>query len=92
MKITDIKIDGFGVWHDLAIRGLSPELTVFYGPNEAGKSTLMQFIRSVLYGVSPTTPHVFATSAAVLAVSALAATLLPARRAAAIDPMVVLKE
>jgi uncharacterized protein YhaN len=53
MKITDIKIDGFGVWRDLALRGLSPELTVFYGPNEAGKSTLMQFMRSVLYGVSP---------------------------------------
>ena len=53
MKITDIKIDGFGVWHDLSLRGLSPELTVFYGPNEAGKSTLMQFLRSVLYGVSP---------------------------------------
>jgi uncharacterized protein YhaN len=53
MKITDIKIDGFGVWRDLSLRGLSPELTVFYGPNEAGKSTLMQFMRSVLYGVSP---------------------------------------
>ena len=53
MKITDLKIDGFGVWHNLALRGMSPELTVFYGPNEAGKSTLMQFMRSVLYGVSP---------------------------------------
>jgi uncharacterized protein YhaN len=54
MKITDLKIDGFGVWHDLTLRGLSSELTVFYGPNEAGKSTLMQFMRSILYGVSPT--------------------------------------
>ncbi len=54
MKITDLKIDGFGVWHDLTLRGLSPELTVFYGPNEAGKSTLMQFMRSILYGMSPT--------------------------------------
>ncbi len=54
MKITDLKIDGFGVWHDLTLRGMSPELTVFYGPNEAGKSTLMQFMRSILYGVSPT--------------------------------------
>jgi uncharacterized protein YhaN len=53
MKITDLKIDGFGVWHDLTLRSLSPELTVFYGPNEAGKSTLMQFMRSVLYGVTP---------------------------------------
>src|SRR4051812_21562635 len=54
MKITDLKIDGFGVWQDLTLRGMSPELTVFYGPNEAGKSTLMQFMRTVLYGVSPT--------------------------------------
>ncbi len=53
MKITDIHIDGFGVWHDLTLRGLSPELTVFYGPNEAGKSTLMNFLRTVLYGVTP---------------------------------------
>lgn len=53
MKITDLKIDGFGVWHDLTLRGLSPELTVFYGPNEAGKSTLMQFMRSILYGITP---------------------------------------
>ena len=53
MKITDLKIDGFGVWKDLTLRGLSSELTVFYGPNEAGKSTLMQFMRSILYGVSP---------------------------------------
>lgn len=53
MKITDLKIDGFGVWRDLSLRGLSSDLTVFYGPNEAGKSTLMQFMRSVLYGVSP---------------------------------------
>ena len=44
MRITDIKIDGFGVWRDLVLRGLSPEITVFYGPNEAGKSTLMQFM------------------------------------------------
>ncbi|MEX0586153.1 MAG: AAA family ATPase, partial [Pirellulales bacterium] len=53
MRITDIKIDGFGVWHDLVLRGLSQEVTVFYGPNEAGKSTLMQFLRTVMYGVSP---------------------------------------
>jgi uncharacterized protein YhaN len=53
MKIVDIRIDGFGVWHDLTLRGLSPEVTVFYGPNEAGKSTLMNFLRTVLYGVTP---------------------------------------
>ncbi len=53
MKITDIRIDGFGVWHDLQQSGISPRLTAFYGANEAGKTTLMQFVRSVLYGMSP---------------------------------------
>ena len=53
MKITDIKIDGFGVWRDLELQRLSPRLTAFYGANEAGKTTLMQFVRSVLYGMSP---------------------------------------
>lgn len=52
MRITDITVDGFGVWHDLELRQLSPELTLFHGRNEAGKTTLMQFLRSVLYGVS----------------------------------------
>ncbi len=53
MKITDVQIDGFGVWSDLAITDLADPLTVFYGPNEAGKTTLLQFVRTVLYGFSP---------------------------------------
>jgi uncharacterized protein YhaN len=50
MKITDIQIDQFGVWQDLSLRLTDPGLSVFYGPNEAGKSTLMRFIRAILYG------------------------------------------
>lgn len=57
MKITDIHIDGFGVWNDLKLSGISPRLTAFYGANEAGKTTLMQFTRTVLYGVSPERRH-----------------------------------
>jgi uncharacterized protein YhaN len=53
MKITDLEIDGFGVWHDLKLSNLSRRVTAIYGPNEAGKTTVMQFIRSVMYGVSP---------------------------------------
>jgi uncharacterized protein YhaN len=53
MKITDLEIDGFGVWHNLKLTNLSNCLTAFYGPNEAGKTTVMQFIRSVLYGMTP---------------------------------------
>ena len=53
MKITAVRIDGFGVWSGLQLQGLSDGLNVLHGPNEAGKSTLLQFIRSVLYGFSP---------------------------------------
>jgi uncharacterized protein YhaN len=53
MKITDIHIDQFGVWHDLSLRLNDPGISVFYGPNEAGKSTLMRFIRGLLYGFRP---------------------------------------
>ena len=53
MRIRSIRIDGFGVWRDLELEDLSGQATVFYGPNEAGKTTLMQFVRSMLYGFSP---------------------------------------
>lgn len=53
MKIHHIHIDGFGVWSDLSVDNLGGEMTVFFGPNEAGKTTLMQFVRAAFYGFSP---------------------------------------
>lgn len=50
MKITDVMIDRYGVWSDLLLPVNESGMTVIYGPNEAGKSTLMRFIRGVLYG------------------------------------------
>ena len=50
MKVRDIQIDGFGVWSGLSVDSLPDGMTVFYGPNEAGKTTLLRFIRGVLYG------------------------------------------
>ncbi len=47
---------------------------------------LGQLIRRVLYGVPPTDPLVFAVAACVLALAALLAMLLPARRAAWVEP------
>jgi uncharacterized protein YhaN len=52
VRITDVVIEGFGAWSDLKLDHVSEGLTVFYGPNEAGKTTLMEFVRSVLYGYS----------------------------------------
>lgn len=53
MRITGLEVDGFGVWSGLELGDLSDQLNVFYGPNEAGKTTLMQFVRSVFFGFSP---------------------------------------
>ena len=50
MRIVRLNIHGFGIYHDLSWDNFSPGLNVFEGPNEAGKSTLMAFIRAVLFG------------------------------------------
>jgi uncharacterized protein YhaN len=53
MKVKDLHIDGFGVWSDLTVDALPDGMTLFYGPNEAGKTTVMQFLRSMFYGFTP---------------------------------------
>jgi uncharacterized protein YhaN len=50
MRIKDIQIDGFGVWSGLSVHSMPDTMTVFYGPNEAGKTTLMHFLRTMFYG------------------------------------------
>jgi predicted permease len=47
---------------------------------------------SLLFGVSPTAPHVFLTALAVLALVATLAMLLPAHRASHLDPTLTLRE
>ncbi len=50
MRISELQIKRFGVWSDLNLSLSGSPVSVFYGPNEAGKSTLMRFIRSMLFG------------------------------------------
>ncbi|HUY31799.1 MAG TPA: AAA family ATPase [Pirellulales bacterium] len=52
MKILELEVDGFGVWTGLRLGDLGGQFSVFLGPNEAGKTTLMQFVRAILYGFS----------------------------------------
>ena len=57
----------------------------------AGSWAAMRGLRSLLYGVTPTDPWIFAGSALVLLAVGSIASYLPAHRAAAIDPMVALR-
>ncbi len=47
MRITSIRIDSFGKIRNRAF-DIIPGLNVFYGPNESGKSTTMEFVRCTL--------------------------------------------
>ncbi len=50
MEIREIQIDGFGVFSAKKLKGVSSGLNIFYGPNEFGKTTLLEFIRCMLFG------------------------------------------
>ncbi|KMJ57930.1 hypothetical protein AB685_13945 [Bacillus sp. LL01] len=50
MKIKALHIYGFGKLENVMVENFSPAIQVFYGENEAGKSTIMAFIHAVLFG------------------------------------------
>ena len=50
MIIRGWRIDGFGIFRDYETDGQAAGLNVFLGPNEAGKSTLLAFLRGMLFG------------------------------------------
>jgi len=57
----------------------------------AASAGVTRVLRSLLFGVSPTDPLVFASIAAMLLATAAAAIYLPARRASRIDPLTMLR-
>ncbi|MFC4600016.1 AAA family ATPase [Cohnella hongkongensis] len=50
MYIREIDVDGYGALSRAKLAFGGERVTVLYGPNEAGKSTLLRFVRSMLYG------------------------------------------
>lgn len=50
MYIESFRIDGFGIFSGVQVENLPPGLSIFLGRNEAGKSTCLEFLRSMLTG------------------------------------------
>jgi putative ABC transport system permease protein len=57
----------------------------------AGALLITRFLRTLLFGVQPTDPATFVLGTVILAVVALVACAIPARRAAGVDPATVLR-
>jgi putative ABC transport system permease protein len=70
---------GFG----LIVAGIAIGLIASFG--------LTRFLASQIWGVSATDPWTFGAVAALVVITGLAACLLPARRAASVDPLVALR-
>ena len=50
MEIQEINIDGFGKFHKYNVK-MSDRIQVFYGSNEAGKTTIRKFMIAMLFGL-----------------------------------------
>ncbi|MEB3365502.1 AAA family ATPase [Lactobacillus sp. R2/2] len=50
MKLIKLKIINFGQFTNFTFDLLNPDVNVFYGANEAGKSTIVAFIKQILFG------------------------------------------
>ena len=50
MRIVGFHIEGFGCLSDVSLTDVPPGLSIVVGENEAGKTTLLAFLRSILFG------------------------------------------
>lgn len=51
MKIKEIKINNYGILKNKKIN-FENKLNIIYGKNESGKSTLLNYIKNIFYGIS----------------------------------------
>lgn len=61
MRIASLDLIAFGRFSDqqLTFERISPDFHLVYGPNEAGKTTAVEALRSLLYGIEERTPYAF---------------------------------
>ena len=71
MKIREIDIENFGIFTDSHFDFGESSFQLIHGPNEAGKSTLLQLLRQLLFGFPTRSPYQFETHAVEMAARAL---------------------
>ena len=52
MKITDLQLQQYGIYHDASWQPSQTSLNIVMGENESGKTTMLRFIRDMLFGLS----------------------------------------
>ncbi|MCA9062117.1 MAG: AAA family ATPase, partial [Planctomycetaceae bacterium] len=52
MILNELRIDQFGSLHETTLGPLSRRITVFWGPNGCGKTTAVEFLRSMMFGMN----------------------------------------
>lgn len=50
MKIIQMNLDDFGIYHNVAWNPPEKGLIIMHGQNESGKTTLMKYVRSMFFG------------------------------------------
>jgi putative ABC transport system permease protein len=76
---------GLVIGHGLILAGIGVAIGL------AAAFALMRFLTSLLYGVNAKDPATYAVVAAILTAAAIAACVIPARRATRVDPLVALR-
>jgi putative ABC transport system permease protein len=82
--------DGGRVLRNTVFQGLKPVL-LGLSLGIAGAALATEILESLLFGITPTDGTTFVMVAGLILTTAVIATLIPARRAAAVDPMRVLR-
>ena len=71
MKLLELEVENFGIFSSLQLQ-LCPGMQVVLGENEAGKSTLLQLIRELLFGFPHQSAYALPHHRGKMAASALA--------------------
>jgi putative ABC transport system permease protein len=81
-----------GAMIGVVLREVASMVTAGIAIGVAATLALSGLVRSMLFGLTPTDSSIFITAGVILAVTALLAAWLPARRAALVDPLVALRQ